>query len=265
MTPIVQVSRRSVLGAISALGLPALGATGAALAKPQDVKIEPPVSRAYLDPSSDVEIDDLPDAWVDMYGRPTAKVMINGQGPFQFMVDAGSTTTVITSGLRERLGTTSTGIATVVGTTGWADMPVARLDLEDCGVVAKEKLRVAVFPESGLSSADGILGTSFAERRLMVNIHQKQVRVEPTRRSTRRAVANMRVCKGLLAEIDGKVGNVNACLLLDTGPQNYIANMALSDALRKHHPTCSAWTMSACTALRGTRWWASSSPCRAST
>lgn len=87
MTPIVQVSRRSVLGAISALGLPALGAIGAALAKPQDVTIEPPVSRAYLDPSSDVEIDDLLDAWVDMYGRPTAKVMINGQGPFQFMVD----------------------------------------------------------------------------------------------------------------------------------------------------------------------------------
>ena len=75
-----------------------------------------------------------------------------------------------------------------------------------------------------------------AERRLMVNVRRKQVRVEPTRRSTRRAVANMRVCKGLLAEIDGKVGNVNACLLLDTGAQNYIADMALSDALRKHHP-----------------------------
>ena len=149
----------------------------------------------------------------------------------------GSTTTVITNGLRERLGTTSTGIATVVGTTGSADMPVARLDLVDCGVVTWEKLRIAVFPESGLSSADGILGTEMvAERRLMVNVRRKQVRVEPTRRSTRRAVANMRVCKGLLAEIDGKVGNVNACLLLDTGAQNYIADMALSDALRKHHP-----------------------------
>jgi hypothetical protein len=64
MTPIGQISRRSMLGAISALGLSALGATGAALAKPQDVTIEPPISRAYLDPSSDVEINDLPDAWL---------------------------------------------------------------------------------------------------------------------------------------------------------------------------------------------------------
>jgi hypothetical protein len=145
-------------------------------------------------------------------------------------------------------------------------MPVARLELVACGVVTKEKLRVAVFPEAGLSSGDGILGADmFAGRRLVFNIRQKQVRVEPTRRSTRRAVGNMRVRNGLLAEIDGKVGNVNACLLLDTGAQNYIADMALSDALRKHRPACSAWTMSACTALRGTSWWASSSPCRAST
>ncbi len=233
----MEFSRRSVLGAIPALGLPALGATGAAIAQPQEVTIAPPVSKAYLNPSSDGEIDYLPDAWVDMYGRPTAKVMINGQGPFQFMVDTGSTTTVITNGLLERLGTTSTGIATVVGTTGSADMPVARLDLVDCGVVTKEKLRVAVFPESGLSSGDGILGADmFAGRRLMFNIRQKQVRVEPTRRSTRRAIGNMRVRKGLLAEIDGRVGNVSARLMLDTGAQTCIANMALSDALRKHHP-----------------------------
>jgi hypothetical protein len=233
----MQFSRRSVLGAIPALGLPALGATGSAIAQAQHVPIAPPVPEADLNPSPDGEIEYLPDAWVDIYGRPTARVMINGQGPFQFIVDTGSTTTVITSRLLERLGATSTGIATVVGTTGSADMPVARLELVACGVVTKEKLRVAVFPEAGLSSGDGILGADmFAGRRLVFNIRQKQVRVEPTRRSTRRAVGNMRVRNGLLAEIDGKVGNVSARLMLDTGAQNCIANMALSDALQKHHP-----------------------------
>lgn len=233
----MQFSRRSLLGAIPAVGLPLLGGTGPAFAQAPHLAAAPPGSDARLDPAIDGEIDYLPDARVDMYGRPTARVMINGQGPFQFMVDTGSTTTVITNRLLERLGSVSTGVATVVGTTGSAEMPVARLDHVDCGVVTKEKLRVAVLPESSLAAGDGILGADmFAGRRLLFNIRQKQVRVEPTRRSTRRGYSNMRVRNGLLAEIDGKVGNVSARLMLDTGAQNCIANMALSEALRKHHP-----------------------------
>ena len=116
----MQFSRRSLLGAMPALGLPLLGGTGQAFAQAPHLAAAPPGSDARLDPAIDGEIDYLPDAWVDIYGRPTARVMINGQGPFQFMVDTGSTTTVITNRLLERLGSVSTGVATVVGTTGSA-------------------------------------------------------------------------------------------------------------------------------------------------
>ena len=45
------------------------------------------------DPSS---YEEMPlDAWTDIYGRPTAKVKLNGIGPFRFLVDTGSTTTVL--------------------------------------------------------------------------------------------------------------------------------------------------------------------------
>mgnify|MGYP006381497153 CR=1 FL=1 len=44
------------------------------------------------------------DSWVDAWGRPTAKVMINGRGPFNFMVDTGSTTSVIANRHLERIG-----------------------------------------------------------------------------------------------------------------------------------------------------------------
>jgi predicted aspartyl protease len=228
----MQFSRRFMLGA-----LPALGAAAPAFAQPQQTPVAPPGSDALFNPLQDGEIDYLPDAWVDIYGRPTAKVMINGQGPYQFMVDTGSTTTVITNRLLERLGIAATGVAMVVGTTGSAQMPVARLDQVTCGVVTKDRLRVAVLPEASMAYGDGILGADmFAGRRLVFNIQQKQVRVEPTRRSTRRLLGNMKVRNGLLAEIDGKVGVVNARLMLDTGAQNCIANMALSEALQRHHP-----------------------------
>lgn len=225
-----QLTRRSMLCATAALG-----AAGPAFA--QQLPQPAPTTGSRLAPTTDGEIDYLPDAWVDIYGRPTAKVMVNGQGPFQFMVDTGSTTTVLAERHLETLGIVPTGLATVAGTTGVADMPVARLDKVQCGVVMKEDLRIAVLPDRNVPGGDGILGADvFAGRRLQFAIRERTVRVEPSRRQSRVAsIGNMRVRNGLLAEIDGKVGNVNAKLMLDTGAQNCIANMALSRALQKQH------------------------------
>jgi len=78
----------------------------------------------------------------------------------------------------------------------------------------------------------------FSGRRLVFSIPEKTVRVESARRMSGRlnVRGNMRIRNGLLAEIDGRVGNVGARLMLDTGAQNCIANMALSEALKKAHP-----------------------------
>jgi predicted aspartyl protease len=229
-----RLTRRSMLGALPAIGLPMLGLNAPAHA--QQIPDAPGMG-PRLAPGSDGEIDYLPDSWVDIHGRPTARVTINGLGPFQFMVDTGSTTTVIANRLLEALGTQPTGFATVAGTTGVAEMPIARLERVTCGVVSKENLRVAVLPDAAMAQEDGILGADvFAGRRLVFNIRQKQVRVETSRRIARKSFGNMRVRNGLLAEIDGKVGNVNTKLMLDTGAQNCIANMALSHALQRQHP-----------------------------
>lgn len=220
-----QLTRRLILGALSALGL-----AGHALAQvPSGTRATPP-------PEEDV--DYLLDAWVNAYGRPTAKVMINGMGPFQFMVDTGATTTVIAARHLTTLGTKPLGQVTVVGTTGTASMPLVRLDKLQTGAVTKPDLDVAVLPDSELAGEDGILGGDvFVGRRLVFDIRGKSVRIEPGKREVRAtALGNMRVRNGLLAEIDGRVGSVAARLMLDTGAQNCIANMALSDALLKHHP-----------------------------
>lgn len=224
----MQLTRRSLLSA-----MPALGFAGPALAQQQQAP-----TGTRIVPQAERDVDYTLDAWVDIYGRPTAKVMINGAGPFQFMVDTGSTTTVIAARHQEAMGATIVGEALVAGTTGTAVMPVAELAKVQTGVVSKENLRVAVLSDAGLSQADGILGADvFAGRRLVFNIKEKLVRIEPSKRVTRTApLGNMRVRNGLLAEVEGKVGNVSARLMLDTGAQNCIANMALSDALQKAHP-----------------------------
>ena len=222
----IDVTRRLILAT-----LPALGLAGHALA-------QTPLTGTRIVPTPEEDAGDLLDAWVDIYGRPTAKVMINGVGPFQFMVDTGSTTTVIAARHMATLGQKQLGQVTVVGTTGTASMPLVRLDKVQTGSVTKLDLDVAVLPDSEMGAEDGILGGDvFVGRRLVFDIRGKSVRIEPTRRRPHSTVlGNMRVHDGLLAEIDGKVGSVSTRMMLDTGAQNCIANMALSEALLRQHP-----------------------------
>src|SRR5262245_151865 len=113
-TPMTVLTRRSLLGAI-----PALGLATPAVAQVTGTRIVP-------DSELDPDIYSL-DAWVDKYGRPTAKVMVNDKGPYNFMVDTGSTTTVIAQRLVKTLSVPITGIATVNGTTGSTETPLANL------------------------------------------------------------------------------------------------------------------------------------------
>ncbi len=77
------------------------------------------------------------DSWLDIHGRPTARVMINGRGPFSFMVDTGSTTTVIAARHVAALEARPRGRVTVIGATGSAVMPLVELASLEAGVVEK--------------------------------------------------------------------------------------------------------------------------------
>lgn len=230
-------TRRRLLGAlpsigaglgVAGLGVAGFGLAGAASAQVTGSRVAAPVQE---------DITTSLDAWVDTYGRPTAKVMLNGRGPYQLMVDTGSTTTVLAERVVAELGAPVVGQATVAGTTGMAITPLANILEIETGAVAKRNVRVAVLPDLSLARTDGILGADiFAGKKLIFNIPAKQVRIEPSRRLRSAPLGNMRVRNGLLAEIDGRVGAVSAKLMLDTGAQNCIANMPLSEALRRAHP-----------------------------
>jgi hypothetical protein len=154
------------------------------------------------------------------------------------MVDTGSTTTVLAQRVVADIGAPIVGEAIVAGTTGTALTPLTMVSEVKTGAVVKKDIRAAVLPDAGLARTDGILGADvFIGKRLVFNIQGKQVRIEPSKRQQRTAPqGNMRVRNGLLAEIEGKVGNVSAKLMLDTGAQNCIANLPLSKALQRAHP-----------------------------
>lgn len=227
----LNLNRRTALGALLSAAPAAFGAGAFA---------QPPAAAtgSRLVPAEEDEIAITLDAWTDTYGRPTASTMINGKGPFSFLVDTGSTTTVITERLATLLGTISTGTATVAGTTGAAITPITTLDRIHTGAVTKEGLRVAILPDASLARGDGILGADiFVGKRLVFSIRDKLVRVESSKRHTRVASrGNLRLRNGMLAEVDGRVGNISARLMLDTGADHCIANPVLGEALRRAYP-----------------------------
>jgi predicted aspartyl protease len=226
----MKLSRRALMAAIPAFGMAGL----AAPAHAQLGKVPKTGTRLVEHPDAEKSLE----AWIDEWGRPTAKVTINGQGPFRFLVDSGSTTTVIAQRIATQLSAPIIGTAIVNGTTGSAEMPVARLGKLETGVVTSDNIRVAILTDEGLGREDGILGADvFANRRLIFDIEGKSVRVEPTRRGVRgRAGGNMRIRNGLLAEVDGKIGGVYCKMMLDTGAENCIVNPLLEAALIRSQP-----------------------------
>jgi hypothetical protein len=244
------LNRRSALGALLAAG-PAL-----ALPAFAQMPVAPTGSRIALpkDGEDDAVVIAL-DAWTDMYGRPTASVKLNGQGPFAFLVDTGSTASVMAERIALQLKSEVAGELTVAGATGTAVRPYAIMDTLQTGAVTKNDLRVAILTEAGLARGDGILGADvFAGKRLVFNIREKRVLVEPTVRTQRVAPrGNIRLRQGLLAEVDGRVGKIPAKLMLDTGADFCIANLALGEALKRAHPMQERYANARITGVTGHR------------
>jgi hypothetical protein len=178
------------------------------------------------------------DSWTDIYGRPTASVRLNGSGPFAFLVDTGSTATVLGERVARSLGLEPAGRLTVIGGTGTSVNPYGVIDTLETGAVARSKLRAAIMPDGQLRRADGILGADvFAGKRLVFSIRDKLVRVEPSQRTmTGASRSNMRLRQGMLAEIDGRVGRIATRLILDTGADFCIGNPALGRTLQAAYP-----------------------------
>lgn len=214
------------------------GAAGAALLAPlAHPQTQPPPTGTRVPGVSDTQTDVM-GAWVDRYGRPTVKVMLNGEGPFDFLVDTGANTTVIAERHVEALGLPYKGMVDVNGTTGTRQFPLAAVKVLTAGSVDREDLTVAVASDLNLLREDGILGADvFAGRRLTFDIPGKTVTVEaPARNRWRRSRSNLTIRNGILAEIDGRIGNIGAAFMLDTGADECIINPLLGQRLLSEYP-----------------------------
>ena len=162
--------------------------------------------------------------------------MLDGLGPFRFMVDTGANHSVISDALRVRLGLSLDNgpPITVSGIAGSRAAATVTLERLDSGALHFRRLRLPVLNGPVFADIDGILGIDGLAGRLLTADF----------RHDRLAISNAwsgvpigdieipaRIVSGKLFEIDALVGGVSAKAIIDTGSQRTIGNAALLQAL----------------------------------
>ena len=179
---------------------------------------------------------------IDGIGRIAAPVMINGQGPFRFILDTGANQSVLTKRVADAVGLLLTPESQLMlhGVTGSLAVPAVKLDSLQTGDLVQRDLKVAVL-NSVMGGADGILGTrGFDDLRVVVEFRRDRISIERSRGQRARhneGTIPVRLRFGTLLVVDGYVGTIKVKAVIDTGAEMTLGNLALRDALlrrRKH-------------------------------
>lgn len=172
----------------------------------------------------------------DRRGRIIAQVMIDDQGPFQFLVDTGANSSMVTPALMQKLALTPVAAASeqVQGITGSERLPWAPIASLRIGDIVKHNLRLPIGDSPVLDGVDGILGLAgLGAVRVVVDFHDNRVIIDRSRTSGLPGFLDIEAKRtpGGLLIIPARVGNVKVAAVIDTGATVTLGNSALQQAL----------------------------------
>ena len=174
---------------------------------------------------------------LDHIGRVVAPVMIDGQGPFRFVVDTGANHCTISPRLANLLRLTPApgAFMRVSGVTGTQQLPYVTVQRLQAGDLVIQPLRMPVIETSVMAGVDGILGTAgLTDDRIIVDFQNDRVTI--SRSHGLSAIVDFlelpaqRVAGGVLM-VPAEVGRVPVAAIIDTGSSHTLGNLALRRAL----------------------------------
>ncbi|MGZ3377826.1 MAG: aspartyl protease family protein [Phenylobacterium sp.] len=213
------LSRRQAAAGLLALGAAAAPA-GAALAQ---AIVQAPAERLMEEPSTQIGTGR------DKFEHMLAPVTVNGQGPFQFLIDTGANTSCIARDLAERLALKATEPARVHTVVGVRERPGVMIEKLQVGDRSRHSVRAASLPlEPGL---DGVLGVDWLSgQRLELGFKAKSLNITRSKADYARdgvAVVPARRSQGQLTIVDADLSGRRISAMIDSGSQTTICNTAL--------------------------------------
>ncbi len=183
-------------------------------------------------PPEIASIDDTPahiGTGKDKFEHLVAPVMINDQGPFQFMLDTGANTSCISNDLAHRLMLASTRPAIVHTVVGARERPGVLIDRLEVGARTRRAVRVAALPLG--AQLDGILGVDWLKgQRLELDFRSDSIAITRSKHEVSRdgvAVVPARQNLGQLTIVDADASGKRIRAMIDSGSQMSMCNAPL--------------------------------------
>ncbi len=222
-----------LLGPLAALLAGPVQPLAASPASSASIPGDHPLSRAE---SEEASLFALPTNH-DHIGRVVVAAMVNGKGPFRFIVDTGATHSTVSPGLVHALGLQPSEVPSIVlnGITGTAQVSAVTLDRLQAGDMTFDQLVTPVVWAPVMAGADGILGAAgLTGRSLSVDFERNEVRISRGVDMAVRAEAtkiHATVIHGLMT-LSMQLGRVRGLAVIDTGSERTLGNPALREALK---------------------------------
>jgi predicted aspartyl protease len=175
----------------------------------------------------------------DRYERMTVPVTIGGEGPFDFLIDTGAQATVLSRDLADRLMLTDRGTATLVGMASIAQVETTPIDDFTLGSRSFYIRQAPLLERAHIGQADGILGLdSLQDQRVLLDFVKGRISVaDASELGGNRGyeiVVKARELLGQLIITSARLDGVHVAVIVDTGAQGSVGNMALLARLRRN-------------------------------
>ena len=197
--------------------------------------IQPP--KAFVPDLTDVahEVIDLEQ---ERYRRLTVPVKIMGQGPYKFLIDTGSQATVLTTDLADALELHERETATLVAMNSRRTVQTAFVPELTVGSRTTFIRTAPLLEGVNIGGADGILGLdSLQDQRVVLDFANNQILVAHGKElggtSGYEIVVRARRELGQLIITSARIDGAKTAVIIDTGAQVSIGNVALQEKLRR--------------------------------
>ena len=217
------------LALVAAMMLPAM-----AVAEPGD---------AGLQISAPTQEETTLSAGADAAFRMTVPVMVNGQGPFHFVIDTGADRTVISRETADRLALPQAGTNRLHAMGGSGQVRMVKVDQLQMSNRTTKHLKLAALPRQYLG-ADGLLGLdSLKGQRIVMDFKAGTMTLQPAGSPEASLpdegdliVVTARTRLGQLVLADADVNGEKVWVIDDTGAQNSVGNSRLRRLLLSRNP-----------------------------
>lgn len=221
------MSARTLLMAATALA----AGTAAVAETPAASPLVPAPDSTLINPAAEVLALEA-----ERHNRLTVPVLIEGIGPFAFMIDTGSQATAITHEIRAAANLAPGGSAILVGMASRREVELASVSRIEFGSNSYSNFTAPVLDRAHVG-ADGIIGLdALQDFRVLIDFRKQTIAVEDASSKDKRGgfeiMVRARSRLGQLLITDALVEGVRATVIIDTGAQSSLGNLALRDRIR---------------------------------